>query len=922
MAKQKDPIQQAYNEAMLALNNGNTDKVEELLSLGVISLTEPKFGGKDALTHLIETIYCMSDDGERMSKVDATFLYLLGKIEDVNIDTKNKIILTAIKYELLNTLDLIFQKGVNMEKLQSINPLMVAVKLYTDINDEYDRDKVIGFLLDKGVDPLLTPGILHYVGAFGSHELFMRIVDQYKYPLDLLYGEDKFPFEDTTSAYLAVKKKYDEGYQRELDFVMECLNNKRKKAQHEYYQKRLEKVKSLQENYEYLATHQPELNHQQKSTDLSTINALNIQLIEMLEIEDKENEIWKKGVRDLIKEGADVNVRDKNGMTLLHHIASFSYIPKLLIENNVNVNIVDNYGNTPLYYINSSNLGVIKEMLDIGLDTSTENKDKQNIFSYFINKDLPDKGTLILGLLNAGIAPMSLGDETLLHWAARLDDALDAIEISKLCIKRGLDVNVLDGEGRSALLVHMMQPEDKRSFIGRFTNYLLEYGSNIDLQDNDGNTAIHLSVSPPLDYMILLAGNPDLSLKNNKGISVFEVLKEAGYYDKNETGDNESKKIIDKLLEGAANKAQDEESLLTWKSIDAIKENPKAIFPLKLQGTIKLSHEAQSLYYIGGNTIFARGGFPCKLSCIDVNVGKVSWIMDSDTFSYKIMNDNILYFGKRVRGKSSYVAVDLKTGKEIWKSGFGNTYDAWKGSGAYDLGDKLVFSTTTSLIALDKKKGKKIYRIKLNDYNVSVDATVKDNEFIIQGTKKRSMAFYHYDLNTGELLKTTMVPKGMSEEDQGTKKYLLLENVCWYITEKCELCSLNLSTGEFAEYTMKVPAKFTNYEYILDIVGGSLHIKIRSHSGSIYKTEFDLNQSTLSKGDIYGFEEWVTVNSNRISWDDRKLTVDDEIIEMPDYRGNCNILKAKELYKNVLIVLQEKGLNFGSEKCALIHEVF
>lgn len=55
-------------------------------------------------------------------------------------------------------------------------------------------------------------------------------------------------------------------------------------------------------------------------------------------------------IKALIKMGADINLQDSAGWSALHFTAS-EYLPeiaKYLIENNAEVDLKDNYGNTPL----------------------------------------------------------------------------------------------------------------------------------------------------------------------------------------------------------------------------------------------------------------------------------------------------------------------------------------------------------------------------------------------------------------------------------------------------------------------------------------------------------------------------------------------------------------------------------------------
>lgn len=142
-------------------------------------------------------------------------------------------------------------------------------------------------------------------------------------------------------------------------------------------------------------------------------------------------------------------------------------------------------------------------------------------------------------------------EEFPLHQAAKIEDEYEAASVGIQCLDKGIDINACDHNGHNALHIRIMRSSNKHTLVDRFIDLLLIKDININTQDKDGNTAIHLATNPSFDYIILLEANPDLSLKNNKGLSVLDVLKDAGYYDENaeEFRHYRCKEMIDRILD-------------------------------------------------------------------------------------------------------------------------------------------------------------------------------------------------------------------------------------------------------------------------------------------------------------------------------------------------------------------------------------
>ena len=109
------------------------------------------------------------------------------------------------------------------------------------------------------------------------------------------------------------------------------------------------------------------------------------------------------------------------------------------------------------------------------------------------------------------------------------------IPIMKLLLKNGADVNSKDERDGYTLLI-------RASLYGQVdaVKLLLEYGANMDIQNNDGNTAIMLASEAGNNDVVklLLKNGADVSIKNNEGEDILDFAK-----------NKETRKVIEEELE-------------------------------------------------------------------------------------------------------------------------------------------------------------------------------------------------------------------------------------------------------------------------------------------------------------------------------------------------------------------------------------
>lgn len=280
-------------------------------------------------------------------------------------------------------------------------------------------------------------------------------------------------------------------------------------------------------------------------------------------------------VKLLLERGALVDSLNDLGSTPLHLAAENGLVEIVvtLIDSRATINILDSEALSPLYYaVKSNSEEVCRLLLENGADISLKVHDNESLLTYAVKRS---KERVIKILLSAGLDHIDESGESIFHWAAKegYGYILDA------AIESGINVDFKDSNNRTMLdyacsnnrdfaiktlighgatvsnenLIHVAKSGDKDSIIKlmssapntRFSDgsslvhllvekdelelliQLLEKTTEgIDLQDNSGNSALHLATYKyDQSYTsLLLDYGADPTLINNDGNNIINRL--------------------------------------------------------------------------------------------------------------------------------------------------------------------------------------------------------------------------------------------------------------------------------------------------------------------------------------------------------------------------------------------------------------
>jgi ankyrin repeat protein len=220
-------------------------------------------------------------------------------------------------------------------------------------------------------------------------------------------------------------------------------------------------------------------------------------------------------VNVLLMAGANVNARTRGGRTALMFVSDKTSVELVrdLLTYGANVNARDDFGdNATIVAAEASTVAVLKELINAGAKIDVTNSSGQSALFGAARHNVE----AIELLIKYGVDPNVRDEDG--QTALMATASYGEIEVFQKLLDKGAEINLADYEGRTTLMAAAANDDPA------IAELLIKLGANIDTQASDGARAA-LSGDEEI-VQVLLDGGADVKIRNNDGQSPLAIARE------------------------------------------------------------------------------------------------------------------------------------------------------------------------------------------------------------------------------------------------------------------------------------------------------------------------------------------------------------------------------------------------------------
>ena len=228
-------------------------------------------------------------------------------------------------------------------------------------------------------------------------------------------------------------------------------------------------------------------------------------------------------VKRLLEQNVDVNAKDNYGQTalMLAEGEGHTEIVEILIDNGADVNAKDIYGKTALMWAAiNGHTEIVEILIDNGADVNAKDNDGQTALMLAEGEGHTEAAKL---LIDNGADVNAKDDDGLT--ALMLAANRGHTEIVEILIDNGADVNAKDNDGQTALMLAEGEGHTEAAKL------LIDNGADVNAKDDDGLTALMYAANRGYTETaeVLIDKGADVNVKSNKGNTALMIAAINGH---------------------------------------------------------------------------------------------------------------------------------------------------------------------------------------------------------------------------------------------------------------------------------------------------------------------------------------------------------------------------------------------------------